>query len=245
MLSFSGKTALITGAGGGIGYRTTEQMLGAGANVVMVDNNAQALEKAAAALDPTGVRVAAVVADISSPAANTDLCATAARRFGRIDHLVHCAGMYPSVLARNCTDELWRKVMSVNLDGTFYLCRAAVDHMPEGGSMVLCASMAAHKGSYDHSAYAATKGGMLSFMRSLALELAPAIRVNAVSPGIIATDMTGDLITERGKALLAATPLKRYGRPEEVAAAILFLSSPLASFITGETIHINGGMYMD
>jgi 3-oxoacyl-[acyl-carrier protein] reductase len=104
--------------------------------------------------------------------------------------------------------------------------------------------MAGHRGSYQHAHYAAAKGAVLSFSRSLALELAPRIRVNAVSPGLIDTPMVKPLLAARGDELLAATPLKRLGQPEEVARAIAFLCSDWASFITGETLHINGGLYI-
>ncbi len=245
MLDFTEKVVVVTGAGGGIGYQTTRLMLEAGATVVMVDNNAAALDKAARALDPEGARTLQKQVDVSSSASVARFYQDVAAAYGGLDHLVHCAGMYPEVMTRDCTDETWKRLLSVNLDGTFFLCRDALPLLREGSAIVLCASMAGHKGSYAHSAYAASKGATLAFMHSIAMEYAPKVRVNCVSPGIIATNMTGDLISERGKALLAATPLGRFGEPAEVASVILFLCSPLASFVTGETIHINGGMFMD
>ena len=245
MIDFTGKHVLVTGAAGGIGYKAAEQMLKAGATVILADLNAAALNKAAAALDPEGKRSSLKQVDVSSPASVAELFASLKQEYGGLDHLVHCAGMYPNVMTAECSDETWKRVISVNLDGTFYLCRDALSLLREGSSIVLCASMAGHKGSFCHSGYAATKGGTLAFMHSIAMEYAPKVRVNCVSPGIISTGMTEDLIDERGKALLASTPLRRFGEPDEVASVILFLCSPLASFITGETIHINGGMFMD
>lgn len=245
MIDFTGKVALVTGAGGGIGYQTTEQMLRGGAMVVMADNNETTLRTAAKNLDPEGKRTLAIQVDVSSSASVAALFTQAAAWQGGIDFLVHCAGMYPEAFTKDCSDELWQRLMRVNLDGTFFICREALPHLRDNSSIVLCASMAGHKGSYAHSAYAASKGGTLAFMHSIAMEYAPKTRVNCVSPGIIATSMTGDLISERGQALLAATPLKRFGDPAEVASVIIFLCSPLASFVTGETIHINGGMFMD
>ncbi len=142
------------------------------------------------------------------------------------------------------TDEQWRETIGINLDGVFYTCRAIAPLLRDGGAIVNIASMAGHRGSYQHAHYAAAKGAVLSFSRSLALELAPRIRVNAVSPGLIDTPMVKPLLAARGDELLAATPLKRLGQPEEVARAIAFLCSDWASFITGETLHINGGLYI-
>src|SRR5690606_40591374 len=126
----------------------------------------------------------------------------------------------------------------------FYTCRVIAPLLREGGAIVTIASVAGHRGSYQHAHYAAAKGAVLAFSRSLALELAPRIRVNAVSPGLIDTPMVQPLLDVRGEELIAAMPLKRLGRPEEVARAIAFLCSDGASFIHGETLHINGGLYI-
>ena len=133
--------------------------------------------------------------------------------------------------------------MGVNLDGTFYVCRAAERHLRENGSIVLLTSLAAQRGSYAHAAYR-RPGAVQSFTRSLALELAPKVRVNAVAPGIIATSMTNDLIGQKGDQLLASTPLRRFGSAEEIAGPIAFLCSPLAAFVTGEVMQVNGGIYI-
>lgn len=244
MLEFQGKIIVITGAAGGIGHAAAKQLLGLGATVVMVDNNRPGLEKAAREIDPEGKRTLLRQLDITSSSACNELYAEIASRCGCIDHFIHCAGIYPQKMVADCTDDEWRKCMSINVDGTFFLCRAAIPHLTQGGSIVLCSSGAGHKGSRSHAAYAASKGAVLAFMRSLALELAPNVRVNAVSPGIIATSMVEDLISEQGGSLLSSTPLGRYGDPAEVASVAVFLCSSLASFITGETILINGGMYM-
>jgi 3-oxoacyl-[acyl-carrier protein] reductase len=244
MIEFQGKTVVITGAAGGIGHAAARQMLGAGAVVVLADNNRPGVERAARELDPEGKRTLVRQFDITSSAAAVELFADVASRCGSVDHIIHCAGIYQQKMVADCTDDEWRTLMSINVDGTFFLCRAAIPYLKQGSSIVLCASGAGHKGSRGHAAYAASKGAVLAFMRSLALELAPDVRVNAVSPGIIATAMTKDLISEQGGFLLSSTPMGRYGDPAEVASAAVFLCSPLASFITGETILINGGMYM-
>ena len=244
MLDFQGKIAVVTGAAGSIGYASAKRLLQAGATVVMVDNDLSRLEALARELDPEEKQTLLRQLDITSSSASTALCAEIASRYGSIDSIIHCAGIYPQKMVADCTDEEWRKLMSVNVDGTFYLCRAAIPYLKRGSAIVLCASGAGHKGSRGHAAYAASKGAVLAFMRSLALELAPDVRVNAVSPGIIATVMTEDLISEQGGSLLASTPLGRFGEADEVASTAVFLCSSMASFITGETILINGGMYM-
>jgi 3-oxoacyl-[acyl-carrier protein] reductase len=143
------------------------------------------------------------------------------------------------------TDAAWRACLAVNLDGTMALCRAAVPHMGEGGAIVTLASIAGHRGSAGHAHYAAAKGGVLAFTRSLAAELSPrGIRANAVSPGLIDTPMIAAMMAERGPSLVAQTPLRRLGTAAEVAGAVLFLASDLASFVTGETLHVNGGLYI-
>ena len=143
------------------------------------------------------------------------------------------------------TDEKWAETIGINLDGVFYTCRAAVPKLRDGGAVVNIASMAGHRGSYQHAHYAAAKGGVLTFSRSLMHELAPrGIRVNCVSPGLIDTPLIQPLLAVQGDTLLKATPLKRLGTTEEVAKAIAFLCSDWASFVNGETLHINGGLYV-
>ncbi len=144
------------------------------------------------------------------------------------------------------SDEDWRLALGVNLDGVFYACRAAMPLLRRGGAVVNIASMAGHRGSVRHAHYAACKSAVLGFTRSLVHELSPrGVRANCVSPGIIATPMTESIMATNGAALIAATPMKRFGTPEEVASVIAFLASDAAAFVTGETIHINGGIYMD
>ena len=153
--------------------------------------------------------------------------------------------MYLDQLVETMADDQWRQTISINLDGVFYFCRAIQPILRDGGAILNIASMAAHRGSYQHAHYAAAKGGVLSLTRSLAVELAPRnIRVNAVSPGLIDTPLIQPLLAVRGDQLLEATPMHRLGRPEEVANVIVFLCSDMASFVTAETIHINGGLYV-
>ncbi len=154
------------------------------------------------------------------------------------------AGLYRDQLVDGMTDAQWQQGIGVNLDGVFHCCRAAVPLLGDGAAIVNVASMSGHKGSYLHAPYAAAKGAVLAFTRTLALELAPQVRVNAVSPGLIDTPLVKPLLDRQGPQLIDSTPLKRLGRPDEVAKVVAFLCSDWASFITAETIHINGGLYI-
>lgn len=244
MISFAGKTILITGAAGGIARACARMMAAAGANLALCDINAEALEKVKSELAGSSGRISCHMLDIGDEASCIGSVEAAAAVHGEIDHLVHAAGIYPEMLVRDMQDADWQKLMRINLDGTFYICRAVIPHLGEDSSIVNLASLAAHRGSYAHAHYSASKGAVISFSRSLALELAPKTRVNIVSPGIIATPMTSDLVRQKGPALLDNTPLRRFGTAEEVAGGIVFLCSPLARFITAETLHVNGGLYI-
>lgn len=247
MISFTGKTVLITGAAGGIARATASLMAGHGANVALSDINEAALESVREELSVTvdAARISCHVLDISDEASCNATAQAVAARFGRIDHLVHAAGIYPEALVKDMSGAQWQQLMRINLDGTFYICRAVIPYLSDDSSIVNLASVAAQRGSFSHAHYSASKGAVISFSRSLALELAPNTRVNVVSPGIIATPMIGDLMKQRGQSLLDSTPLKRLGTAKEVAGSIAFLCSSLAGFITAETLQVNGGLYIN
>ncbi|RJG03269.1 SDR family NAD(P)-dependent oxidoreductase [Noviherbaspirillum sedimenti] len=245
MFDFSGKTALITGAASGIGKATAEYFFGCGANVVLADINEGAARVVAEALDPSGERVSAFRYDAGASVSAAEVVAHAVERHSGIDHLVSCAGIYDQQITAEMTDEAWRRTIAINLDGVFFLVRSAIPVLRDNGAIVTLASVAAHVGGTGgHAHYGASKGGVLALTRGLAKDLAPRIRVNCVSPGLIETPMTGGLIGRMGEDILKQILLRRYGKPSEIASVIAFLCSDAASFVTGETIIVSGGAYM-
>lgn len=243
MFDFSGRTLVLTGANGGIGRAVAEAFAAAGANLVLADLDGPALDAFAATLGG-GARIATRAVDVSKPEDAEALVGLAAARFGEIDFLVPSAGIYLSQPFAGMSDAQWRQMLSINLDGVFYLCNRAAPHLGDGSAIVNLTSVAAHRGAFSNAHYAASKGALGALTRSLARKLAPRSRVNAVAPGIIETAMTTALVEARGAETLATTPLGRLGQPSEIAAVIAFLCSKAASFVTGETIHVNGGLYM-
>lgn len=246
MFDLKGKVAFLTGASGAIPRATAGLFRSLGAHLVLTDLDPAALQDFADAMPEAGTRVLTARVDVTQRAELEDAVALAGREFGGIDILVTGAGLYVEQEVTAMSDEDWRRTLGVNLDGVFYACRAAMPLLRRGGSIVNIASMAGHRGSVRHAHYAACKSAVLGFTRSLVHELAPrGIRANCVSPGIIATPMTEGIMRDNGAALIAATPMRRFGTPEEVASVIAFLASDAAAFVTGETVHINGGIYMD
>jgi len=245
-MSFHGKNVLVTGAGKGIGLAASRLMLELGATVAAADRDRGALDALLTASQQHAPRLGCHAFDIALGDGAERLAGEVAQRLGRIDCLVHAAGVYsPEKPLAQCSDAEWRGVLDVNLDGAFRLCRAVIPHLSDRSAIVLVSSIAGHLGSRLHASYAASKGAILALARSLAADLAPRTRVNVVSPGVIETRMTQDFRNaERGKAMLAATPLQRFGTADEVAGPIAFLCSDLSSFITGETIQVNGGLYI-
>ena len=244
MFDFSGRTLVLTGANGGIGREVARLFLAQGANLVLSDLNEGALAEFADTLNAPSGRVIVCGMDAASPADCDHLVQRTLDTFGGIDFLVPSAGIYRAQPVREMTDAQWRETLALNLDGVFFLVRRVVAHLRAQGSIVFLSSMAAHRGAFYNAHYSASKGALLSLTRSLARELGPDVRVNAVSPGVIETPMAEDLIKARGADSIAQTPLGRLGKPEEVASVIAFLCSAAASFVTGEVIHVNGGLHM-
>lgn len=240
--AFAGKTALITGAAGGIGGAIARILSAGGAKLILMDLHREPLEELAA--DLARDRTLLISGDLCSRDIQRELV-TCAESEGGIDFLIPAAGIYPEASLENITDEAWETVFAVNVTAVFSLTREIAPHLKDHASVVNFGSIAGARGSADHSHYAATKGAIASFSQSLAREWgARGIRVNTIAPGIIDTSMTDDLMRHSGESILSNTPLHRLGTAEEVAATAAFLCTDLAAFITGETIHVNGGFHM-
>lgn len=244
MFDFKGRTLVLTGANGGIGRAVAEVFWQGGANLVLADLDQPGLDAFATTLAGDATRIATMAMDAAKPEDAEALVALAIDRFGGIDFVIPSAGVYLAEPFADMTDAQWRRTLSINLDGVFYLCNRAARHLGAGSSIVNLTSVAAHRGAVSNAHYAASKGALSALTRSLARELAPNTRVNSVAPGVIETPMTAALIASRGSDTLANTPLGRLGKASEIASVIAFLCSPAAAFVTGETIHVNGGLYM-
>lgn len=243
MFDFNNRTLVLSGANGGIGRSIAALFYASGANLVLTDIDKSALDSFAASLGGDE-RIATIQADAASAEDAEKTIALARERFGGIDFLVPSAGIYQAKPFAEMSDVDWHRTISINLDGVFYLCKRALPALNEGSSIVTLASLAAYRGAFVNAHYGATKGAMVSMTRALSRELAPKTRVNGVAPGIIETPMIIDLLKTRMDETMSQTPLKRLGKPSEIASVVAFLCSPAASFITGETIQVNGGIYM-
>lgn len=242
---FNGRLLLLTGANGGIGREVARQFHAAGANLLLTDIDIAGLQAFAATLQEGQGKIQCLRMDSNSTSDADEAVRIAREEFGGIDFFVPSAGIYLAHPVREMTDEQWRQTIAINLDGVFFLTRRVISALRPDSAIVFISSLAAHRGAFYNAHYSASKGALLSLTRSLARELGPETRVNAVSPGVIDTPMASDLIRLRGEASIAQTPLKRVGQPGEVASVIRFLCSHGASFVNGETIHVNGGIHME
>ncbi|TXT47146.1 MAG: 3-oxoacyl-acyl-carrier protein reductase [Spirochaetes bacterium] len=241
------KIAVITGAARGIGFEIAQCFAKEGAHVVIVDTKG-AME-AATNLQKAGFAAEARALDISDYKQVADSIDAIVSELGSLDILVNNAGIIARGTILDLDKEQWLKIMDVNVNGNFYLCKAAIPHMirQKGGSIVNITSIAGKMGDITAApVYGASKGAINTLTKSLARQLAEfGIRVNAVAPHAIDTDMSAEWSPEKRKAVIESIPLKRMGQPKDVAQAALFLVSDNASFITGETINVNGGYLMD
>lgn len=240
---FTNRVLLLTGANGGIGREIARLFAKSGAHLVLGDRDAAGLASFAETLEGPGRRVICAH-DATNPESNEALVAAAVEAFGGVDYVVPAAAVFAMEFFPSMTDAQWHRMISINLDGLYYLMSRVQKHLNEGSAVVMVSSMAGHRGSAVSAHYAASKGATSAFTRALAQELAPRTRVNAVAPGVIETPMVRELIADRGERNVAATPLKRNGQPQEIAAVIAFLCSDGASFINGEICHANGGSFI-
>ncbi|WP_420325594.1 3-oxoacyl-ACP reductase FabG [Mameliella sp.] len=244
MFDLTGKSALITGASGGIGGAIAKALHGAGANVGLSGTRVEPLEALAAEL---GERAFVLPCKLDDAEAVAALPKQAAEAMGSVDILVNNAGITRDNLFMRMSDDEWQSVLDVNLTATFKLCKGVMRGMMKSrwGRIVNISSVVGATGNPGQGNYAAAKAGMVGMSKSLAYEVASrGITVNSVAPGFIETAMTDKLTDDQKSAILTQIPTGRMGTPEEIAASVLYLASPEAAYVTGTTLHVNGGMAM-
>ena len=244
MFDLNGKTALVTGASGGLGQSIAKALHTAGATVALAGRNREALDNLAAAL---GDRTHVVIGDLSDAAGADKVMLDAETAMGSVDILVNNAGLTRDTLALRMTDEAWQNVIDVNLTAAFRLSRAAIKGMMKRrwGRVISIASIVGVTGNPGQANYAASKAGLIGMSKALAQEVGSrGITFNAVAPGFIQTAMTDALTDEQKAKLTERIPAQRLGQPEDIAAAVVYLASEEASYVTGQTLHVNGGMAM-
>jgi 3-oxoacyl-[acyl-carrier protein] reductase len=244
MFELGGKTALVTGASGGIGGAIATALHGAGAKVMLAGTRKDALDALKAKL---GERAFVATSDLADPSAGDVLVKAAEEQMGQLDILVNNAGLTRDGLAMRMKDEDWAKVIEVDLTSGFRLARAALRGMMKRrwGRIIGIGSVVGATGNPGQANYAAAKAGMVGLTKALAAEVATrGITVNCVAPGFISTAMTEMLSDEQKARLQTAIPLGRQGTPEEVACCVAFLASDESRYVTGHTLHVNGGLAM-
>ena len=244
MFDLAGKSALVTGASGGIGAAIARSLHARGANVGLHGTRADRLEELAGEL---GERTQVFTANLSDRESVTRLAADATEKLGQVDILVNNAGITKDGLFVRMSDEDWDRVIEVNLTSTFRLTRELVYPMMrrKGGRVVNITSVVGVTGNPGQANYCASKAGMIGMSKSLAMEIAGrGVTVNCVAPGFIETPMTDALNDKQKETILSAVPAKRLGTGEEVASAVVYLASDEAAYVTGQTLHVNGGMAM-
>ncbi|MFZ3322881.1 MAG: 3-oxoacyl-ACP reductase FabG [Usitatibacter sp.] len=244
----NGQVAIVTGASRGIGEGILQVLAKAGATVIGTSTSAKGAEGISKALADLGAKGAGRVLDVRDAAQCAAFVDKAQEEFGPVAILVNNAGATRDNLLARMKDEEWDDVQATNLKPVFTLSRAVLRGMMKArtGRIVNVSSVVAFSGNAGQTNYAAAKAGMVGFSKSLAREVGSRnITVNCVAPGFIETDMTRSLAEEQVKRLVDSVPLGRLGRVEDIAQAVLFLCSPAASYITGATLHVNGGMHME
>jgi 3-oxoacyl-[acyl-carrier protein] reductase len=246
MIDLSGKSALVTGGSRGIGRACCEALARAGARVaVNYRVETPQADELVKRIRAGGGEAYALSADVSRREEAEMMVEDAVTRFGRLDILVNNAGIWKGVPIEEMSDLEWNEMLGVNLTGCLHMIRACVPHLRAAGAgrIINISSTAGQRGEAFHSHYAATKGALISLTKSLAVELAPdGILTNCVAPGWVETDMARPTLQgQDGEAITGTIPIGRVGRPEEIAGAVLFLASDLATFINGEILNANGG----
>jgi len=238
MAEFTNKRFVITGGAGGIGVETARTILDHGGHVLLVDLDADRLAQARAALGET--RVFTLVSDLATPAA----CVSIMENAKPVHALIHLAGLFERDPLSSDEHDVWDRAIAANLTNAYDMAvafRPCIDTR-DPARIVFASSVAYRRGSADRAAYAAAKGGIVGLTRSLARKWAPHVLVNAVAPGLIVTRMSEAIVAERGDAYREEIPVKRFGQPAEVASVIRFLCSKDSSYVTGQTITVDGGI---
>jgi 3-oxoacyl-[acyl-carrier protein] reductase len=244
MFDLSGKNALITGASGGIGGAIATALHGAGATVTLSGTRVEPLEALQSSL---GERAHVMPCDLSDGAAVDALPKEAAKLMGSLDVLVNNAGITKDNLFMRMSDDDWSRVLDINLTSTMRLCRGAIRGMMKArwGRIINISSIVGTTGNPGQANYAASKAGMVGMSKSIAYEVASrGITVNCVAPGFITTPMTDKLTDDQKSGIMGSIPAGRMGSADEIGAAVLFLASQEAGYVTGQTMHVNGGMAM-
>ncbi len=246
-MDYKGQVALVTGGTRGIGKATAEALASVGVNVVVAGRNADAAREVAASLEDRGVRALGMRLDVSNTTEVEQVFEGIRKEFGRIDILVNNAGITRDGILLRMKEEAWDSVLDTNLKGVFLCTREAIKEMAKQryGRIVNISSVAAFMGNPGQANYSAAKAGMIGFTKTVAREYAGRnITVNAVAPGFIDTAMTDVLPENIKEEMKKLIPVARFGTVEDIAKAVVFLASPDSGYITGQVIHVNGGMYM-
>lgn len=245
----SGKVAVVTGAGRGLGKAIAKVLADRGAHVVITDRVLEPAEQAAASIRAAGGKATPIAFDVAEPEQVEDAFGKIRAEVGRVDILINNAGIGDFVSFPEITPEKWDRMLNIHLKGSFNCCQAVLSGMKEQkyGKIVNISSVAGKRGDFIGNAhYTAAKAGIIGLTRSLALYAAPfGINVNAVAPGLFATELTDGMSSEMKATTISRIPAGRLGRPEEIGRATAFLVSDDASYIFGETLSVNGGSYMD
>lgn len=246
LLDLTNKTAVVIGGTSGIGLALARGLAQAGANVVPTGRRADLVQAAAAEVTALGARTLAVPSDVTDPASLKALLQSACKEFGKVEILVNSAGRTRRTPTLELPEKEWNEILDTNLTGTLRACQIFGQHMVQNryGRIINIASLSSFVALYEVAAYSASKAAVASLTKSLAIEWAPyGVCVNAIAPGVLRTALNTKLIdgTPRGQEFLLRTPMKRFGLPEELVGAAIFLASESASFVTGQLLVVDGG----
>ncbi len=247
MAAFEGKVAVVTGAARGIGQAIAKRLAQEGADVAICDLQAEWLAETAGIVEGFGRKALPLAVDVGDSEAVTACINEVVKVFGKVDIMVNNAGITKDTLLVRMSDDDWDAVLRVNLKGTFLFSRAVAKHMMKqrSGAIVNIASISGVIGTAGQANYAASKAGVIALTKSTANELASrGVRANAIAPGFISSKMTDALSEDVRKQYLSRIPLGRFGTVEDIANAVVFLASEQSSYMTGQTLHVNGGMVM-